>query len=782
MEHHYEIGRVLGRGSFATVHLARCKQKRVYALKLVDLSVRSSSSQRSPPNGPDADSNDTLLQLLRREVSIHSTSHHANVVQFIESFSYTATDHVAKSERRMMAMVLEYCSGGDLSDYFTKVRDRRRRSRVANSSSVRSSSLLCSEGTFLPYDEIKHAASDILSGLSYFHSKGIVHRDIKAGNIYLVPLSQHQQQQQQLHNASVGASDGKAATTNDTETELPPLTSYTLKIGDFGLAVRMDDDEDWCECRTTVCGTPSCLAPEVARGAMANENSVPSIVNSESLPQGDNSHPWMGYGQPADLWATGCLLYTMIVGRNPFALPSCHNSTSKNSSENTNDDKDCNHHELKMARVAATIDRVAREDWALPAHVNISANMEGLLNQLLESRPRKRGTARGILAFHPFFTDSSTRLVATWERNLSLEEEVCVEEKENCNQYNIASHKHVSQSNVDKSSNDQQTTTNVHNDLTPMEGLQRLPPFKYEWKEENAQFAVFLLGRYGLVIHEERNGNGRWLHVSGDGKGVLSGNLVPKQGTIDMAKSRDPTSHNRDHLYHEAFRCAAPTFKCPGQSKDMNFHTQYQSLDALLHPAKKRDLRLYKSAERLVQSVKSSTPKIIVYLYSPKTSLHCEKVEESCNRMFAKVTLMENGPRADVEAAFVEGTTFQLRETTQKRGKMIVQWEHDLIPKESAFDFDSDIIWNSDLVDLVKGLNSPDIFTMAQKLSHHFRVVQSAFEECFRLEQSQLGKKSDDEKMYPISIKFVAGGWDRRQWVVIDDSAATPVGLLPSEY
>lgn len=472
--------------------------------------------------------------------------------------------------------------------------------------------------------------------------------------------------------------------------------------------------------------------------------------------------------QPADIWSTGCLLYTMIVGRNPFALPSCHTINSNNNSENENTDKSCNQKEMKMARVAATIDRIAREDWALPAHVNISANLEGLLNQLLESRPRKRGTARGILAFHPFFTDSCTRPIAKCQ-HLSFKEKASVEEKENNKNYNIAFHKQVTQSNLEKSCGDQQTTTNENGYLTPIEGLYRLPPFKYEWKEGRAQFAVFLLGHDGLVIHEEKNGNGRWLYVSSDSKKVVSGYLKPENGALDVEKSWSP-------VYYEAFRRAAPNFKCSLQSRDINFHTQLQSLDTLLHPSNKRDLRLFKAAERLVRSVKSSTPKVIAYLYSSNTSLHHQKVEESQNRMFAKVMLMENGPRADVEAAFVEGTTFQLSGMGQKMARMTVRWENESIPKELTFGFDPNKVWNSDLVDLVQEVGSPEFFTMAQKLSHHFRMVQSAFGECMCLEQSQRRKKSYDEMIYPVTIKIVAAGWDRRQWIVMDEISATSVG------
>ena len=64
------------------------------------------------------------------------------------------------------------------------------------------------------------------------------------------------------------------------------LTNYTLKIGDFGLSVRKNETDDWDECQTTVCGTPSCLAPEVLH---LNRNNVQLVIQWE---QEASAHEW----------------------------------------------------------------------------------------------------------------------------------------------------------------------------------------------------------------------------------------------------------------------------------------------------------------------------------------------------------------------------------------------------------------------------------------------------------------------------------------------------------
>ena len=615
------------------------------ALKLIDLKARAGDNI----NGGGIEE---LRCLLQREVSIHSTLTHANVVPFIESFEYN-------NETRMMAIALQYCSGGDLGSYFARVRDSRK--------SAPNAKKLTKERTFLTHDEIRHATSHLLDGLAYLHSIGVVHRDIKGANIYLVPRGNHNMQ----------PIDGKRCAT----TTIEPLLSFTLKIGDFGLAVRMDEDEDWDECRMTVCGTPSCLAPEVVRGCGGNDG---LSAHSHQLSM-------QGYGQPADLWSTGCLLYTMIVGRNPFALPASNKYTTK---------------EEKMVRVAATIDRVSREDWSIPAHVTVSADAEALLNQLLESIPRKRGSAKHILDSHPFFRDTSS------DQSPGSLMPVCEKENvENCNR-----------------------GPSTANKIFPMDNLHRLQPNKYQWIEGHRQFAAFLLGHHGIVIREQKSERvRRWMHITCDGQGVFC-------ATMAELSSNTLTNTSTNNVLSEAFKYTPSGFSYHGGS--------HKPLSSLLWSSNKRNLRLYKVAEKLVQSVRLSTPKITLQLYSTTSNNP---------RLIAKVMLMENGPNADFEAAFVEGTSFHIRNRHQEICQIGIHSQS----CDSTVECRRDKSMICNLEELISAGTNVETRTALRKLSNHFTIVQSALQECLRIEQT--------EDNYPISMKMAVDSSDRSKWTILDD-------------
>ena len=99
--------------------------------------------------------------------------------------------------------------------------------------------------------EVQCYIIQLIKGLQYLHSHKIIHRDLKLGNLFLTDKME-------------------------------------LKIGDFGLATKLDYDG---EKKRTVCGTPNYIAPEVLEGEHSYE---------------------------VDVWAIGIIIYTLLIGKPPF--------------------------------------------------------------------------------------------------------------------------------------------------------------------------------------------------------------------------------------------------------------------------------------------------------------------------------------------------------------------------------------------------------------------------------------------------------------------------------
>ncbi|MFE5191331.1 protein kinase [Streptomyces sp. NPDC056628] len=106
-----------------------------------------------------------------------------------------------------------------------------------------------------PADRVARMAAEAAAGLAAAHRQGVVHRDIKPGNLLL-------------------DADG------------------ALKIGDFGIARFLDDPGAALTATGQIVGTSLYLAPERALGKPA--------------------------GPASDVYALGCVLYQMLTGRPPF--------------------------------------------------------------------------------------------------------------------------------------------------------------------------------------------------------------------------------------------------------------------------------------------------------------------------------------------------------------------------------------------------------------------------------------------------------------------------------
>ena len=114
---------------------------------------------------------------------------------------------------------------------------------------------LIREGRKIMPERALEITSGVLEALDYSHRAGIVHRDIKPGNVMLTPQGQ-------------------------------------VKVMDFGIARAVADTSSTMTQTAAVIGTAQYLSPEQARGETVDARS--------------------------DLYSTGCLLYELLVGRPPF--------------------------------------------------------------------------------------------------------------------------------------------------------------------------------------------------------------------------------------------------------------------------------------------------------------------------------------------------------------------------------------------------------------------------------------------------------------------------------
>ncbi|XP_072785548.1 serine/threonine-protein kinase Nek5 isoform X3 [Taeniopygia guttata] len=179
----YELIKQIGEGSFGKIFLAKGKMDNEPCV------IKEINLTKMPVKEKEAS---------KKEVILLAKMKHANIVTFYASLQ----------EKNNLYIVMEYCDGGDLMKRINM-----------------------QHGVLFDEDQILSWFVQISLGLKHIHDKKILHRDVKAQNVFL-------------------SNNGKVA-----------------KLGDFGIARQLNSTTEFAH---TCVGTPYYLSPEICENRPYN--------------------------------------------------------------------------------------------------------------------------------------------------------------------------------------------------------------------------------------------------------------------------------------------------------------------------------------------------------------------------------------------------------------------------------------------------------------------------------------------------------------------------------
>lgn len=260
-----------------------------------------------------------------------SSSQRANILKEVQIMRQIDHPNIVKlidfsESRQYYYIVLELCPGGELFHQIVRL-------------------------TYFSEDLSRHVIVQVAQALLYLHEEGgVVHRDIKPENLlfYPVPFIPTKNPKPK------GPEDEDKADEGEFVPGVGAGGIGTIKIADFGLSKVIWDSQTM-----TPCGTVGYTAPE--------------IVKDER------------YSKSVDMWALGCVLYTLLCGFPPFYDESIQVLTEK----------------------------VARGQYTFlsPWWDDISKGAQDLVSHLLTVDPEKRYTIEEFLN-HPWIKQTSEATTA----------------------------------------------------------------------------------------------------------------------------------------------------------------------------------------------------------------------------------------------------------------------------------------------------------------------------------------------------------------------------------
>jgi serine/threonine-protein kinase len=207
----YQVGELLGYGGMAEVHRGRdLRLGRDVAIKMLRTDLARDA---------------TFQERFRREAQNSAALNHPAIVAV-----YDTGEEISATGEKLPFIVMEFVNGHTLKE------------------------VLAQEGQIPPRRALEIIA-DICAALEFSHRHGIIHRDIKPGNVMITQNGQ-------------------------------------VKVMDFGIARALASGATTMTQTSAVIGTAQYLSPEQARGEAVDARS--------------------------DVYAAGCVLFELLVGHPPF--------------------------------------------------------------------------------------------------------------------------------------------------------------------------------------------------------------------------------------------------------------------------------------------------------------------------------------------------------------------------------------------------------------------------------------------------------------------------------